>query len=55
MLYELTTLSCPLLSLAEAAEGVRAWTFDAEAAGDVLALQLLLTPIAVGSSASTSV
>ncbi len=33
MLYELAALSCPLPSLAEAAEGVLAWVGDAEAKG----------------------
>ena len=35
MLYELTTLSCPLLSLAKATEGAEAWLGDNEAKGDL--------------------
>ena len=36
MLYELTTLSCPLLSLAEASKGAHAWISDTAAAGSFL-------------------
>ena len=36
MLYELATLSCPLLALGQASEGVHAWVDDAEAKGQLL-------------------
>lgn len=36
MLYELATLSCPLLALAQASDGVHAWVRDGEAKGEVL-------------------
>lgn len=35
MLYEITTLSCPLLSLNQAAEGVNAWLKDDMAKGEL--------------------
>lgn len=35
MLFELTTLSCPLLSLAKAAEGAHAWVAGTEAKGEL--------------------
>lgn len=36
MLYELATLSCPLLALGEAGDGVRAWVEDGDAKGQVI-------------------
>ncbi|KNY21348.1 NIPSNAP family protein [Methylobacterium sp. ARG-1] len=36
MLYELATLSCPLLALGRASEGVHAWMDDTEAKGQLL-------------------
>lgn len=36
MLYELITISCPLLSLGRTSEGVRAWTSAPEARGELL-------------------
>lgn len=36
MLYELATLSCPLLSLDQVADGVDAWLKDSEAKGEFL-------------------
>lgn len=36
MLYELATLSCPLLALGHASEGVHAWVDDSEAKGQLL-------------------
>lgn len=36
MLYELVTLSCPLLALGHASEGVHAWVDDSEAKGQLL-------------------
>ncbi len=36
MLYELTTLACPLLTVGDVAEGARAWTADPAAAGTLL-------------------
>lgn len=38
MLYELATLSCPLLALGQAAEAAEAWVRDAEAKGTLLGL-----------------
>ena len=36
MLYELATLSCPLLSVADASAGARAWASDPDARGQLL-------------------
>lgn len=36
MLYELATLSCPLLAVGQASEGVHAWVGDSEAKGELL-------------------
>ena len=36
MLYELITISCPVLGLGRASEGVRAWTSAPEARGELL-------------------
>lgn len=36
MLYELATLSCPLLALGHASEGVHAWVDDSEAKGQLM-------------------
>ena len=36
MQYELATLSCPLLAIEKAAEGLRAWVGDSEAKGELL-------------------
>ncbi len=36
MLYELATLSCPLLALKRAAEGVHAWVGEGEAKGELV-------------------
>ncbi len=36
MLYELATLSCPLLALSKAAKGAAAWVHDSQAKGQPL-------------------
>lgn len=36
MLYELSTLSCPLLRIAEVAEGAYAWVMESQAKGELL-------------------
>ncbi|MGX7704823.1 NIPSNAP family protein [Methylobacterium sp. Gmos1] len=36
MLYELATLSCPLLAVGQVSEGIHAWAGDSEAKGELL-------------------